>query len=304
MTVVTPLAQRLVRHPTTARLAGPVLVRRRPTAEVVVAQMGKVGSQAVVASLSQAGVRAAHVHFLDRASLRWADRVYRQNWNPRRLPWHVWEGRHAAARLRAGERLDIVTVAREPVGRNLSAFFQVADLQFGIDLGDFGTGAAGADLVRLRSAFLEEFDEHERPLRWFDDELKRSTGIDVYRHPFDRAKGYSIIGSDRARVLVLRTDWLDETFTPAVHEFLGRPDVGLVNRNDSAAKDTGELYEQVQHRLRLPATYLEQMYNSKYARHFWTPEELAQARAAWSEAWPEPRSGSSGARQAVAGAQA
>jgi len=299
VTVVAPLAHRLLRQPTTARFAGPVLVRRRPTPEVVVAQMGKVGSQAVVASLARAGVRAAHVHFLDPASLRWADRVYRHNWDARRLPWHVWEGRLAATRLRAGERLDIVTMAREPVARNLSAFFQVADLQFGLDLADFGRGTDDADLARLRTAFLERFDEHERPLRWFDDELKRATGVDVFRHRFDRTRGYSIISSDRARVLVLRTDLLGETFTPAVHEFLGRPDVGLVHRNDSAAKETGELYEQVQHHLQLPDTYLEQMHNSKYARHFWTQEELAEARAAWS-----PPSRSSAGAPPAAGAPA
>lgn len=266
-------------RPLTARVAGPILVRRRPPAAVVVAQMGKVGSQAVVASLEAAGVSAAHIHFLTRPELRRAERIYRANWDADRLPWHIWEGRRVAGRLARGERLDIVTVVREPVARNVSSFFQVADLQFGVELGAW---TSGTDLDGLRAAFLETFDEHDLPLRWLDSQLRAATGVDVYATDFDTDRGWTIVQGPRARVLVLRTDRLAETFTPAIEEFLGRPGLALLQRNVSSDKDTGHLYEEFRRRMALPRAYLDQQYNSKFARHFWTDAELDAFRAGWS----------------------
>jgi hypothetical protein len=273
------LARRALRHPLPARLAGPYLVRQRPPADVVVAQMGKVGSQAVTASLEAAGLRTAHVHFLSRSGLRRAERVYEAHWDPARLPWHIWEGRRTVARLRSEERLDIVTAVRDPVARNVSSFFQVADLQYGIELGALEDAAALEDVTRL---FLETFDEHELPLRWLDDELRAATGLDVYESDFDVERGWSVTEGDRARILVLRTDRLGDTFTAAVEAFLGRPGIALLQRNVSAEKATGELYDEFRRRARLPEAYLDQMYNSRVARHFFDDDELAELRRLWT----------------------
>jgi Putative capsular polysaccharide synthesis protein len=266
-------------HPLSARLAGPALLRRRPPADVVVAQMGKVGSQAVTASLRAAGLEVAHVHFLTRSELRRAERIYRRNWDPRRLPWHIWEGHRVLARLRAGARLDIVTLVREPVARNVSSFFQVADLQFGIDLARWSAGDGTSSLDDL---FLDCFDEHDLPLRWLDDQLRVATGVDVYATDFDTDRGWVIVEGTRARVLVLRTDRLAETFTSATEAFLGRQGPELVNRNLSSDKESGDLYERFRTGVVLPQPYLDQQYNSKYARHFWTDTELDAFRGAWS----------------------
>jgi len=272
------LARRALRHPRSARLAGPFLVRQKPPADVVVAQVGKVGSQAVSASIEAAGLHTAHVHFLSRAGLRRAERVYEARWDPARLPWHIWEGRRTVARLRSGERLDIVTVIRDPVARNVSSFFQVADLQYGIDL----TALEADDLGELTRLFLETFDEHELPLRWLDDELRAATGVDLYESDFDAERGWSVTESDRARVLVLRTDRLADTFTGAVEAFLGRPGIALLQRNVSADKATGGLYDEFRRLPRLPEAYVDQMYNSRLARHFFADDELADLRRLWT----------------------
>jgi hypothetical protein len=241
--------------------------------------MGKVGSQAVTASLDAAGLRTAHVHFFSRAGLRRAEQVYEASWDPARLPWHVWEGRRTAARLRSGERLDIVTIVRDPVARNVSSFFQVADLQYGIELGALEDAGAFDEVTRL---FLETFDEHEVPLRWLDDELAAATGIDVYESDFDVERGWVVVEGARARVLVLRTDRLGDTFTAAVEAFLGRPGIALLQRNVSADKATGELYNEFRRCARLPDAYLDQMYNSRLARHFFDDDELAEMRRLWT----------------------
>jgi hypothetical protein len=273
------LARRALRHPLSARLAGPLLVRQRPPADVVVAQMGKVGSQAVTASLDAAGFSTAHVHFLSRAGLRRAERVYEASWDPSRLPWHVWEGRRTAARLRSGERLDIVTIVRDPIARNVSSFFQVADLQYGIDLGALEEAGAFDEVTRL---FLETFDEHDVPLRWLDDELAAATGVDVYESDFDVERGWMIVEGARARILVLRTDRMGDAFTAAVEAFLDRRGIALLQRNVSADKATGELYNDVRRHARLPEPYLDQMYNSRFARHFFDDAELAEMRRLWT----------------------
>jgi hypothetical protein len=205
--------------------------------------------------------------------------VYEARWDPTRLPWHIWEGRRTMARLRSGERLDIVTVVRDPVARNMSSFFQVADLQYGIDLGAL---EAAGELDEVTRLFLETFDEHDLPLRWLDDELRAATGVDLYESDFDVERGWSIVEGARARVLVLRTDRLADTFAGAVDAFLDRPGIALLQRNVSAEKATGGLYDEFRRQPRLPESYLDQMYSSRFARHFFTDDELADLRRSWT----------------------
>ena len=287
---------------TTARLYNRALSAWEDRAKrppIVVYQMGKVGSQAVVQGLERTlGRPVFHIHFLTPENLAWAEETYRTHWDRRHDPDHVWDSYHLQRRLardRGACRWKVITLVRDPVARNLSSFFQVAERRFGLDLGRLGSAVEReATWMELTDAFLDRFDEHDVPDRWFDDELRTALGVDVYEAPFP-ARGWSLHASSAADVLVLQLERLHETAKEAFPAHLGVPVLPLAPVNVGGSKDYGRLYERFISEIRLPKAYLDRAYASRYAKHFYTPierEELARRWAGGSERRPsrEPAS--------------
>ena len=257
---------------------GALRYRERSGAQpVLVYQMGKVASSAVEISMEGAGIRPVYqVHFLTHAGLSWAEAAYRSNWSATQNPTHVWQGQRVRARLNhdAGERWQIVTLCREPVARNVSGFFQTGRLLYQL------TGEESA--AELQRRFLVDFQEHDTPLRWFDDELAATFGVDVYSEPFPVAQGWHIYRSDRADVLLIRYEDLGRVFAEATAKFFDRPGgIELQSCNLSAEKDYGSAYREFVEDADLPDEYVNRMYTSPYAKHFYTDAE----REAFTQRW-------------------
>ena len=66
----------------------------------------------------------------------------------------------------------------------------------------------------------------------------------------------------------------------------GRPVVVVLPsaelENVGTAKDYGPLYREVLDRFRPPAEYVARVYETKQARHFYSPEELEAFRRHWT----------------------
>jgi hypothetical protein len=95
---------------------------------VLVYQMGKVGSETVARSLGdeQLARSVYHLHFLTPQGLARAAETYREHWRPDGNAHHVWDGEFIRERLQEagdGEQWPVITLVRDPVARNLSAFF-------------------------------------------------------------------------------------------------------------------------------------------------------------------------------------
>lgn len=246
---------------------------------ILVWHMGKVGSSTILNSLHQAHLGSAvfHVHLLNdallrkgelfRKSLRRGSKGYLYN---SALREHLLNGRH---------HWKIISLVRDPVGRNISSFFQNLDL-YAPDIAP--NDASRVDL--LRQIFFDEFD-HERPLYWFEHEIKELLGIDVFSRPFPTDKGYVEYSTDRFDLLVLRMEDLNTTGVQALRHFLSAPKIELTKANVGADKAYATLYTQLRRQIGLPADYLERMYGSKYSRHFYTPEEIKSFRMHWEEAY-------------------
>lgn len=251
---------------------------------MVVYQMGKVGSQAVARSLERTlGKPVFHVHFLTPEGIAWAERVYRGAWDPARNPDHLWDAQHLRRRLdldRRSEPWRVVSLVRDPVARNLSSFFQVAGLQFGVDLERLGAVGGAEAVTTLTTLFLERFDEHDVPARWFDDELGAVFGIDVFAAPFPE-RGWSQHTAARADVVVVKLERLAEVGDDAFRALLGAPYVEVPDVNVGSDKGYGELYRRFVAAVRLPPAYLDRVYGTRFARHFYTDEERARLTDRW-----------------------
>lgn len=254
-------------------------------------QMGKVGSSTVKASLRAAMPERIiyHVHALTEPELAFAEETFRENWSERPAnPHTLWESQHLLETLRSSDRAaesrQIVTLVRDPIARNVSAFFEIMDVQLGFGYEERLRAVGLTEVVgELERFFWEEFPDHDLPLRWFDDQIKGVFGIDVFERPFDRARGYDIYENDAGvRLLVLKLERLSECVGAAMKEFLGLETFELVPKNVGEEKYYTDAYRRFLERVTVPEPYLDRMYGSRLARHFYEPEELAELRSGWS----------------------
>jgi hypothetical protein len=103
----------------------------------------------------------------------------------------------------------------------------------------------------------------------------------VYDTPF-RAGRLCHFACDAGDLLVLRTEDLASTGGAAIGAFLGIGPMMLAHHNRSTDRDYSATYGRFLKELRLSPAYLDRMYESKFARHFYSPEEIAAFRTQWA----------------------
>lgn len=173
-------------------------------------------------------------------------------------------------------RLKVITLVREPVANNISMFFQVLGQYLGPDV-----EPSEYDIDELINVFIEKY-MHSRPLTWLDAEVKTHFGIDIFQHPFPIETGYSAIYQGNVSLLVLRCDLDDRTKAQVIADFIGIDEFEIVRSNVASEKSYAGPYARFKQRIKIPPALLEQMYNSKFARHFYSREERDLLRARWS----------------------
>lgn len=241
-------------------------VRRGPP--VLVYQTGKVGSMSIAAAARSAGCR----------------RVFRTHRlvpdNYRNDPWRqlsVSTLLHRRFLSRDAPHLRIISPVRDPVSRNISGFFQ--------NLKRYADDPEHASVGELQRCFLERYP-HDVGVRWFDTEMRQAFGIDVYAHPFDPAVGHTAVREGSVDVLLFKIELPDETIAVLLAEFLEVEAVALERVNEAAARGPRHksAYDQFRRSLALPAELVDTLYDSQFARHFYTAEERRAGRARWTAA--------------------
>jgi hypothetical protein len=260
---------------------------------IVVFQMGKVGSKTVELTLKTAlpSMPVYHAHILCPLSIQGEELYWYGKhpgfWDKSLLPEtsHLFTSYYLRERIDAQglsetNRWKIVTLVREPVARNISGFFEgitkrIPDFSQKYTMGFLSV----QDLIEI---FVREYEQHEVPLTWFDAELKPVFGVDVYTGEFPRSRGYEIYEGNYADVLLLRLENLNTCAQAAFKEFLNLDKITLVPENISRDKEYFPAYTRFLASVVLPPAYLDRMYNSKYAMHFYTPQEIDSFRKRWS----------------------
>ena len=243
--------------------------------------MGKVGSATILKSLRRArlGRPIYHVHTLTEEGLKEARNSHRAS--RAIVPGHsYYASQHLQKKLRIPKKTKwiMVTLVREPIARNISAFFQ--DIE--VYVPDFSCQrySEPGEIERLTEFFFDTI-AHDDPLTWFDREAKKVTGIDVYESPFPKAEGYQIYSGETSDLLLIRCEDINQCGCNAIQKFLGIDEFVIHVTNVSSDKKYGELYGNLQRAIKLPEEYVNRMYSSKYALHFYDEDELAAFKARW-----------------------
>ena len=191
-------------------------LRSRPP--VFIYQMAKVGSSSLYHSLRKTYPGCVvRTHDL---------RPDHRKWRTRKFYDYVMNKKHP---------VNIISLTREPVSRNISAFFQTFERTTGKAFKE-----SSFSLAELNELFLRNYP-HDKVLEWFDRQIKAKFNIDVYASPFPPC-GFATYSHDNVRLLVMKSEIPDSVKVAAVKDFLGLPDFKLENRNISSKKEYAELY--------------------------------------------------------------
>ena len=197
----------------------------------------------------------------------------------KRLGWRLRERFYAEQIYRSyvlrNDQLRVISPVREPIGNNISMFFEVFE-HFAGETAE----QAEMDVDTMIALFLDRYT-HGRPLTWFDAEVKRMLNVDVFQHPFPTARGYATIQEGNVSLLLLKCELDDETKSAAIAEFLGLDSLSMVRSNVSSRREHAAKYAEFKRQIRVPPELLDAMYNSKYARHFYTQDEISNYRSRW-----------------------
>jgi hypothetical protein len=170
----------------------------------------------------------------------------------------------------------VISLVREPIATNISMFFQL--LQHYLRAGGVGKPPG---VAALRELFFSEYN-HFRPLIWLDAELKTTLGVDVYEHPFPAVDGFLRISTDEVDLLVIKSEIDDDIKSQVIADFLGLKKLKLVRANVAAHKSYADIYRKFKESIVIPERLLDEMYESKYARHFYSSKEIQSFRERWS----------------------
>ncbi len=240
---------------------------------IIIYQMGKVGSSSLVRSLHACGMKNVyHVHRMNPNNI---SKTTKEHHRTRHL-YHEKVGAYLYRTILQQHRpVKIITPVREPVGRNISAFFEnFRYLSRNQHTPIPHTPAALLDL------FLHHYP-HNVPLTWFDDEMNQTLAVDVYAHPFPTEQGHMTIRQDPCDILILKVELADDSKAAAIARFLDLPAFQMKQANVGNTKDYASMYRDFLRCNRLPDRYIETMYQATYTRHFYGADEIARLREKW-----------------------
>ena len=183
----------------------------------------------------------------------------------------------------ADRPLRIVSIAREPIGFNISNFTYFGRAYW---MRTCWRRAPWMDARELGRRFFDGFP-HASSSVWWAEEFKATLGIDpLAPGAFDSERGWTRYQSGRFDALVMRADIDDAAKTDALRGFLGQglgpsiAPVGRENLNDTQAPPV--LADRVREAVRANRAYVDAMIDLPSMRCMWTDEARSRLREKWS----------------------
>jgi hypothetical protein len=236
---------------------------------ILVYTMGKVGSSTLVNSIREIGQLEIQPHSLvmnkrgtyfvkpDRKLFGIIRDTYKTT--TLRIKTSIWK------MLTKKKSIKVITLVREPISRNISAFFEQSH---------YITHNINELNEKEINDLFWKYANHHAPLNWFDDEIKKVFNIDVYNKPLNKKK-FQRYKEKNVDLLVLRLEDL-KSQENIIADFLSAPNFTLVNANVGDNKIYADKYRSFKKNLVVSSSYKDKMYNSKYMKHFYSEEEIQE----------------------------
>jgi hypothetical protein len=246
---------------------------------VIVFTMGKVGTLSIINSLDRLGIKHSHphslrvtrpgVHFIKDVPLSKLDIIfYLYKTIYKRIKVAIWKV--------YSKEIVIVTGVRDPFSRSISAFFEQSHyLKEDIDKLAYN---------KVHQLFRDYY-LLDSTISWFDKEIFKVFGIDVYKYDFDINKGFCVIKKGKVRLFIYRLDKLN-TLEVELKRFLSLDDFELHNTNIRSNNPDESLKQNNYNKLKKQYKFSKMEFNnisrSKFMVHFFTKKEIEGLRKKWT----------------------
>jgi len=226
---------------------------------VLIYQMGKVGSSSLYFSLRNYVPLVIHCHTLGEDHWDWrVSQLYKMVFlEKKQLP------------------MKIISLTREPISRNLSAFFEYFERHTGVPYEQ-----SNFSLEYLMEIFINK-ESPAWPIQFLHN-FEYLFGIDIYGTPFP-SSGIATYKNGKIELLVMRSEISDEKKIEAVEKFLEITNFKLNNTNIGAQKEYAQTYKLFKEKIKLPLDYINKMCDSQYFNHFYSKETVESVRKKWMD---------------------
>lgn len=238
---------------------------------VLVYQMGKVGSTSYATALEKVdGISVMHIHRLNKRNTEtMISRFLCDGMVGLAIKERRWQ---AVADFidKCSHRIYILSAMRNPIDRNISAFFQNLEQEI------------NANIKKLMKNFLESYN-HQIPERWFEAQFLEALGVDIYRYPFDKKRGWGSFDCRNYKCLLVTAEADDPKKVEGLNSFLGTDIKSLPRKNIGAGKQYSVLYRKFKERLILPESYIDSQLNTRVVSHFYTSAKIDEFKQRWCQ---------------------
>ena len=282
--------------------------------EIAVHQMGKVASKSIQKALEDHGIDVTHFHMASRYSinslahqLKLVQQItkhakycaHREN----SLKTHIVETKLRHKRYKKSKKefpFRTITLIRDPIARALSDFAII-------------TGQFKEHFSRLREDKTELIDKLIRkatalypnrvskcgsinrylidymvytlqlPEMFFKREFANIHQINVFSLP--RFEDYYIWHGNQKPILIIKYEKLGQCCQAAFKDFLGIEDFQLPQVNitkNSISMTKRKIYTHIKN-TKFPESFIDQIYNKKWVRHFYSRSEIEAFREKWTQ---------------------
>jgi len=234
------------------------LIREQRKSNILIFQMGRVGSLSVKQALKGSGFRPLHVHYM---------------YDPIE-PGHGSGKDYGFIKAHLQEPVKIITIIRDPVARSVSAWTRLR-------LRRPYTNADSTDAIK----WIEKEENWKWAIRWWRTQFDKFTGTDTIT--MFRKKGLKtykniIYDSPAGLVLVLRNENLDNQ-SGVLSTFVNcKVKIGRYNVTGGTWKASRDAFLELIDKIKFSEEFLNKVYNTRVIKSAYSHEEIEVFKERWA----------------------
>lgn len=227
---------------------------------ILIYQMGKVGSTTIESSIEN----SLHLHTLYNNTPCWIHQKMRRPGILGKLIINIGNFIKRSA-IKRRKKVKIITMVREPVSRDISMFFQNLPYWYVeyVNANQIDIREGGIEF--LKDVFDESFD-HKYQLEWFDKEIKKLTGINIFNENYDVDKGYLKITKGKYELFLFRLEDIDKALQPL--SIFVEKKIELKEKNIGNKKWYACIYVDLKKTIMTDEEYVLKMKNTRFSKFF------------------------------------
>ena len=251
---------------------------------IVIYQMGKVGSMTIYETIRKYTENPVfHVHFLSPNEIERVSKKYTKA-GVVREPHHMRDSRLLSNYLKASRSINwyIITLVRDPISAKMSHLFHNPKVHHQYLFDEEGNLDEERALNVTYKSLMDFNPKSDFVCNWINNEFCTYLRVDLYQYPFNKEQGFQIIDVDKYKVLVLQTESIDKALVNALKEMkIINDDIQVIRSNENENKEFSKMYNFVKSNIKVPDNKINEIYNSKYVRHFYNDVFISKKIEQW-----------------------